>query len=218
MPRARLRLQSNEGLVALSRAHPEVAFDVLGAWPDEARLRALVETADLGAAALAETVEATDSLGNLDVRHDGPEVVRFEVDTPRPSAHGAMADSGVVPPFPLHLEGGWLSGELVTSRGQLAAFRDELEAADIPYEVTLIESEREPSASLLTDRQREVVDAALAAGYYDVPRTCTLTDLASDLGVDKSVASRILRRAEGRVMQERFESNQSTGNSPGVGR
>lgn len=205
MPRARLRLQSNEGLVALSRAHPEVSFAVLGAWSSEDRLRALVETADVGASDLWETVAATDPLVNLEIRHDGPELVRFEVDTPRPPDHGAMAESGVVPPFPLHLEGGWLSGELVTSREQLAAFREELETAGIPYEVELVESERAPPAGLLTDRQREVVEAALAAGYYDVPRESSLTELADDLGIDKSVVSRILQRAESRIMHSRFD-------------
>lgn len=205
MPRARLRLKSNEGLIALSQAHPDASFAVLGAWASGDRLRALVETADVDAPALAETVAATDPLADLAVRHDGPELVRFEVDTPRPPDHGAMAESGVVPPFPLHLEDGWLSGELVTSREQLAAFRDELESADIPYDVELIETERDPPDSLLTDRQREVVEAALAAGYYDVPRESSLTELATELGVDKSVVSRILQRAESRIVNDRFD-------------
>lgn len=204
MPRARLGLKSNEGLVALSNAHPGATFAVLGAWPREGRLRALVETEDVDAATLETTVEDQDLLADVALRYDGPERVRFEVDTPRPPAHGAMAESGVVPPFPLELADGWLSGELVTSRSQLAAFRAELEAADIPYDVELVETERDAPAALLTERQLEVVEAALAAGFYDVPRECSLTELAADLDVDKSVASRILRRAEGRVMREQF--------------
>ena len=40
MPRARLELQSDEGLITLSEAHPEVAFELLGAWPHDDRLRA----------------------------------------------------------------------------------------------------------------------------------------------------------------------------------
>lgn len=47
MPRARLELQSDEGLITLSEAHPEVAFELLGAWPHDDRLRALLETEDL---------------------------------------------------------------------------------------------------------------------------------------------------------------------------
>lgn len=206
MPRARLSLRSNEGLVALSEAHPEASFAVLGAWPRDDRLRALVETADVGAGTLAATVADLDLLADLAVRYDGSQRVRFEVDTPRPPDHGSMADSGVVPPFPLDLEAGWLSGELVTSRAQLAAFREELEAADIAYDVELVETDPAAPADLLTERQREVVDAALAAGYYDYPRECSLTDLAADLGVDKSVVSRILQRAEARVLSDWTDS------------
>lgn len=205
MPHASLSLQSNEGLIALSNEHRSAAFAVLGAWPREDRLRALVQTADVSVDGLEATVADCDLPSNLAVRYDGPDAVRFEVDTPRPPIHGAMAESGVVPPFPLHLEDGWLSGELVTSRDQLAAFRAELDAADIAYRVEQIETERETTDGLLTERQREVVDEALAAGYYDVPRECSLTELAAQLGVDKSVASRILQRAESRVMQSRFE-------------
>lgn len=208
MPRARLRIRSNDGLVALSNAHPEAAFRVLGAWPRDDRLRALLETDDVDAGTLQATVGALDSLGTLAIRHDGPGELRFEVDTPRPPDHGAMADSGVVPPFPLRLADGWLAGELVTSREQLAAFRAELEAADIPYDVELVETERTTSEPLVTDRQREVVEAALAAGYYDVPRACSLTELADELDIDKSVASRILRRAESRVMRDLFEGSE----------
>ena len=49
MPRARLELQSDEGLITLSEAHPEVALELLGAWPRDDRLRALLETEDLDA-------------------------------------------------------------------------------------------------------------------------------------------------------------------------
>lgn len=127
------------------------------------------------------------------------------MDTPEPAVHGAMAESGVVPPFPLTLERGWLSGELVTSRAQLAAFRTELETGDIPYEVTLIETDGSDLNPLLTERQREVVDSALDEGCYDYPRKCSLTDLATELDVHKSVVSRILQRAESRVMQAQFD-------------
>lgn len=205
MPRARLKLKSNEGLVALSMAHPEATFSVLGAWPRGDRLRALVETEDVDPGALDATVDDHESLSKLAIRRREPGGVRFEVDTPRPPDHGAMAGSGVVPPFPLRLADGWLSGELATTRSQLAAFRAELEAAGIPYDVERIETEPDEPVALLTGRQREVVEAAIEAGYYDVPRECTLTELAADIGVDKSVASRLLHRAESRVMQAEFE-------------
>lgn len=205
MPRARLSIKSNEGLIALSESHPDSRFTVLGAWPRDDCLRTLVETGDLSATSLVATIEDSSLLDNLDVHYEGIEQVRFEVDIPKPAAHGAMTDSGTVPPFPLTLEGGWLTGEFATSRSQLAAFRAELEAGDIPYNVTLVETRVSESESLLTERQREVVLMAISEGYYNYPRKCTLTDLAATLGVDKSVISRILQRAESQLIQAQFE-------------
>jgi predicted DNA binding protein len=38
-------------------------------------------------------------------------------------------------------------------------------------------------------------------GYYDTPRTCTLTELADHLGIAKSTASERLHRAEGAIIR-----------------
>lgn len=54
---------------------------------------------------------------------------------------------------------------------------------------------------LLTDRQREVLDTALREGYFEVPRECTLAEVAETLDIDKSTASEILRRAYARIVK-----------------
>lgn len=55
-------------------------------------------------------------------------------------------------------------------------------------------------AAALTDRQREVVRAAVAAGYYEVPRGATAADIGERVGCTPSTASEHLRKAEARVM------------------
>ncbi|AHG02020.1 hypothetical protein HALLA_01590 (plasmid) [Halostagnicola larsenii XH-48] len=199
MPRATLKAKSNDGLVALSEAFPDAVFDVLGAWPDEEGLRLLVETDALGVDPLIETLDAISAVTGFEIRHGGSDRVLFEVTTTTPEPHGAMTDSGIVPSFPLHLEDGWLVGDLVASQDQLSAFRDELDSAGIEYLITQV-SATPAESPLLTDRQREVVDVALKHGYYDSPRDCTLTTLAEHLDVNKSAVSRVLHRAEGKII------------------
>jgi len=41
-------------------------------------------------------------------------------------------------------------------------------------------------------------------GYFEVPRECTLEDLADTLDVDKSTASETIRRGTGRVIGQFF--------------
>jgi hypothetical protein len=48
----------------------------------------------------------------------------------------------------------------------------------------------------LTDRQREVIETAWELGYYEVPRTVSVGDIAAELGVDGSTVAEHLQRAE----------------------
>ncbi|MFD1514407.1 helix-turn-helix domain-containing protein [Halomarina rubra] len=53
--------------------------------------------------------------------------------------------------------------------------------------------------SVLTERQREVLDAAVATGYYATPRTATAEDVANRVGCAPSTASEHLRKLEART-------------------
>jgi predicted DNA binding protein len=56
-------------------------------------------------------------------------------------------------------------------------------------------------AALLSDRQREAVEAALELGYYDDPRTATQADVADRLGCASSTAGDHLRKAEAKLVR-----------------
>jgi predicted DNA binding protein len=59
---------------------------------------------------------------------------------------------------------------------------------------------RWPAAGTLTDRQRAALDAAVAVGYYDVPRSGSLADVADELDCARSTAGELVRRAEAAVV------------------
>ena len=56
-------------------------------------------------------------------------------------------------------------------------------------------------AGALTDRQLDAVETAVELGYYAVPRTASLADVADALDCAESTASNHLRKAETRVMR-----------------
>lgn len=58
----------------------------------------------------------------------------------------------------------------------------------------------DPGAGL-TDRQREVVGAAVDAGYYEEPREATVADVADRLGCAPSTAAEHIRRAEATLVR-----------------
>jgi hypothetical protein len=93
---------------------------------------------------------------------------------------------------------------LVTLVGEESAFSEAF--ADIPPEVDLEVLETgsyEPGVRQLFDRltarQREVLETAVARGYYDDPRQATHADLAADLECSPGTVGEHLRKIEARV-------------------
>lgn len=108
-------------------------------------------------------------------------------------------ESSLPPEFPIIVEDGEMEFDLSATQEQFEAFGSELDDTDRDYELlTLVHTDEQDS--LLTDRQWEYVAVAYRRGYFDVPRECTLDELADTLGVDKSSASETIRRGTSRII------------------
>lgn len=59
-------------------------------------------------------------------------------------------------------------------------------------------------AEHLTDRQTEILRAAVQAGYYDIPRGATQRDLAAELDISRGTIGDHLRRAEAKIIRSLF--------------
>jgi predicted DNA binding protein len=94
-------------------------------------------------------------------------------------------------------------GEPDALRAALAAIPDAI-AIEIE-EVGEYDRRCTPSGFSLTDRQREALEAGTRTGYYDVPRTGSVEDVASELDCAASTASNHLRKAESRLVGEVIE-------------
>lgn len=72
------------------------------------------------------------------------------------------------------------------------------EAAGITPELRTLSGYDGPDRPLddLTERQREVLETAWDAGYFEVPRQASTADLATELDLDDSTVSEHLQRAE----------------------
>jgi hypothetical protein len=102
-----------------------------------------------------------------------------------------------VPPV-VYRSGGRLSVGVIGPPDQL---RDALSAVPDPIEVTIgrigsYGGGRRLAGVELTERQRESLRAARRVGYYDVPRTGSVADVADAIGCSTSTAGVHLRKAE----------------------
>lgn len=96
--------------------------------------------------------------------------------------------------------------DVTATREQFEAFGDALDAGDRRYELLSV-VHTDDDERLLTDRQRECLTVAQRRGYFEVPRGCTLAEVAAELDVDKSTASETIRRGTARVLAQFLTSH-----------
>lgn len=206
MPRAKLAVRMPEGawIARLSRAHPDARFRVLAATPVEGGGTGLVELSAEHPGAIVDEMAAFDGIESVDWQESTGETVVVQFHTTEPFLLLSAREAGLPLRPPIDVRDGvasvWASG----APERLSAFADQLESFGMSFEVERVAPEVDP-ASLLTERQREVVSEAVERGYYDAPRRCTLTELAESLGIAQSTASETLHRAEGAIVRSFVE-------------
>ncbi|UPM44620.1 helix-turn-helix domain-containing protein [Halocatena salina] len=97
-------------------------------------------------------------------------------------------------------------GLRVTLFGEDAALQQLIAGLPEEVDVTLertgaYQPDMSDPAGKLTDRQKEVLRTALAAGYYEIPRRATQRDLATELGLSRGTIGDHLRRAEAKIIR-----------------
>jgi hypothetical protein len=109
----------------------------------------------------------------------------------------AAADVAFVPPVTFH-GSGTVRADAVGEPGPLGAFHRRLSGTvDARIEaVREFAGRAAPPRPTLTDRRARALSVAVDVGYYDVPRTGAVADVADELGCATSTAGELLRRAE----------------------
>lgn len=184
----------------VTTTHPDATVRVLAGVPGDASGFALVRihSPDLGAflADMARHPAITDL--TLIQRSDHDATVHFE--THAPLLLFSAKASGTPIALPIEIQDGEATVRVTGSRKQIQDLAGKLESHGITYQVETIRDHVD-TTQLLSDRQRELVTAAVEHGYYDTPRKCSLTDLATELGIAKSTCSETLHRAEETIIK-----------------
>ena len=107
----------------------------------------------------------------------------------------------VVPPMEYGTDGALLfevTGQQDALQGLLANLPDQLSVT--VNRLGEYDAYREPQATALTDRQREVLTVARELGYYEIPRRASVQEIADEVGCSKSTAADHLRKVEARLV------------------
>jgi len=207
--RLRIRLPEDIWIADVSQANPQATFRLLSG------IRAATRAVELGEVITDDPATAGDAIATH------PSVTAYEelertadrvlakYETTDTDLYEFVAESGLPIEYPVTAENGWYEFDLTGSRAEFDHFRTAIEDAGRQYELLSLVRQYEllslvhstDPSGLLTERQRDVLMAALRAGYFELPRDCTLADLASALDIDKSTASRVLRRGQTRIVK-----------------
>lgn len=204
MPRVKLKINaaaSDDSLATLSTEFPDDEFRILASHATDDGLLGIVEGRMQNGASLARQFEESSEVHSSEVVYIDERTVLIQYVIPVPDSYRVVRASENLVRFPVVMQNGWLFVERIAPHERLVQYIEELATADIPYQI-LSATQSHDQIALLTDRQRQFVTEAVARGYYDTHRRCTLTELAETFEVSKSAASRILHRAEGRIIKD----------------
>lgn len=101
-------------------------------------------------------------------------------------------------------DGSWTLEVRFPDRDQVSRAADRFDERDVTVEFTTISGRSDvanPSPTALTDRQREILETALAHGYFEIPRELSLQELADECNISHQALSEILRRGEENLAQ-----------------
>lgn len=215
MPEARLQITLPDAvwIGRLSRQYPEARFRILAALADGDVGVGLAEIHGPDLEAVLEAMRTVEDVRDMDVLNNPGDEALVQFETQQPLLLLAARDSGVPLKMPVELANGGLTWTVTAPSDRLSKLGTQLRALGLSFSIDYIQQEV-ADEQLLTDAQLDIVETALEAGYYETPRTCSLTELAEQVDRAKSTVSETLHRAESKIIME-FVGD-STADSPDV--
>ena len=184
----------------VSTAHPDSTVCVLAAVPSSNSGFALVEVTGPDVAGVVESMGEHEQITELSTIERGENDATVHFETTDPLLLFSSRDSGMPIELPVEIQNGMATINVTGTRQRLAGLATQLEQFGIQYRIETVREESR-DRQLLSERQLEVVVAAVDEGYYDTPRRCSLTELADHLDIAKSTCSETLHRAEETVVK-----------------
>jgi predicted DNA binding protein len=199
---ARFRIELPEALwvAEVSTAVPTATFRLLSGLETDDRAVELGEVLTDDPVAVEGRIESHRSIESYQRLETTDERVLARYETTDTGLYEFAQRVGIPPEFPIVVRNGWYEFDVTGTRTEFETLRDALDASASSYELlSLVHTDE--NETILTGRQREFLGAALREGYFEVPRECTLDELAAAVDADKSTVSRTLRRGQAQVLQ-----------------
>lgn len=211
MVKARLEITppASEWFVQLSKEHPEDEFTLLTLYDVGPHLLGIFEVETTAPPELLDTLDGIESIITCGLVHTTERFAVIEYSVTESRVYSATVASGTLPPASVAVRNGVLLVEITMPHDRLSGTIEAIEAIGGSCELLSLSRAGE-TGGLLTGAQRRFTIEAVKHGYYDTPRQCTLTELASVLGVTPAAASTMAHRAEERIIKEFIQGTEGS--------
>jgi predicted DNA binding protein len=201
MPRVRLKVGPMPDMEAVAEAFPETVIRFLANYPTDKGVCSVLEIRTDDPDRFIHEALAHWEADTIEIMHRDEDTIVVTFEGEPPEGYFVSEDIEYHPTTPVVARDGYLFIEFVMPESKMAVLWESLDERNVNYEILSI-TEGYNVLDSLTARQREILSVAIKRGYYDNPRGCSLTELAEELGVNKSVISGVLHRAEGEIIKD----------------
>jgi predicted DNA binding protein len=198
--RLALTLPDSVWVASVSRANPDATLRLLAAAPVDTGTFELGEVRAAVPEAVLADIEAHPDVVAVETLFVGADRALLRYETTERGLFELLGAAALPPEFPLVVEDGEMAFTVTATRADFEALTESLDAGEVAYDLHSLVHDEGSRAAVLTDRQRECLRVARRLGYFEVPRTATLAEVAAALDVDPSTASETLRRGTARVL------------------
>ncbi|WP_128906387.1 helix-turn-helix domain-containing protein [Halorubrum amylolyticum] len=204
MTQARLAVELPDGPWAadVSREFPKATFRVIAALPGDGPGFALVWITAPDVGVVLDAMESHPSVTETSVMDRGDREATVQFETSAPLLLIAAKRSGVPIEMPVEISDGDAIIDISGAHDRIAELGRQFDELGLEFRVKYVR-ERLQASQLLTETEQDLLLRAVEEGYYDTPRTSSLTELADRVGLAKSTCSEALHRAE-EVAVKRF--------------
>ena len=126
------------------------------------------------------------------ILYEGEDLVILNVKEVDPWILNTLVKTELLISYPVLIKDGKIRMEAITNRSKVDKFLTQLKKKDIEAKIERIGYYYK--STLLTHRQNEIVNLAYQKGYFNIPRSVSLSEFAKDLKISKSALSETLRR------------------------
>ena len=201
----RLAVELPKGAIGavFSRAHPELRIELENRVEVEPGI-VLWDVRGFGprAADWSEEIRKFPDIVNVEVHEEGPETAMYRITQRTPLILKVLQHHRILAQYPIALKDGWMRFETLAKASQVRALLRELTQRVGPNRVEAVRRGPVLARTLgLTAPQDALFRAALAAGYFSVPRGISVSDLAEKLGRSKSNTSEMLSKIQRRLAE-----------------